>query len=322
MSRAIHPLILDWLTIEAALEQVDVISAMMDAFMAYSSGRAVIPPVGELAFDSPPGDVHIKYGYLKDGSHYVVKIASGFYENPTLGLPSSQGLMLLFEQTTGQLASVLLDEGKLTDLRTGAAGAVAAHQLANKDIDAIGIIGAGIQARHQLSQLAAVTPCRRVYAWARNPERLAAYARDAEAMGFETLTVSSPEAVASACQLIVTTTPSTEPLLKAQWVRPGTHITAVGADTPFKQELDAALVGRADVVVADSLAQAKTRGEIFRATSAGAMSTYRAIELGALLSGQVQGRTHHDQITVADLTGVAIQDLAIAHAVYAHCAHA
>ena len=120
------PQIIAWSDMEVVVGDLPLVALMEEGFDAYSRGEAVIPPVGELTFDAPPGDVHIKYGYLKSGSHYVVKIASGFYDNPKLGLPSSQGLMLLFEQRTGCLAAVLLDEGRLTDIRTGAAGAVAA----------------------------------------------------------------------------------------------------------------------------------------------------------------------------------------------------
>ena len=132
--------------IEAALAHVDVAGAIAEGFVAYSNGRTVVPPVGELRFDAPPGDVHIKYGYVRGGETYVVKIASGFYENPLIGLPSSNGLMLVFAQKTGELRAVLLDEGLLTDVRTAAAGAVAAKHLAPPDVRAIGIVGTGIQA--------------------------------------------------------------------------------------------------------------------------------------------------------------------------------
>ena len=139
--------VLTWAEMEPLLKDIDVIGAMEAGFSAYSAGQAVIPPVGELCIEDPPGDVHIKYGYLTEGEHYVVKIASGFYDNPKLGLPSSQGLMLLFSKTTGQTKAVLLDEGRLTDIRTGAAGAVAARHLAPSSISQIGIMGTGIQAR-------------------------------------------------------------------------------------------------------------------------------------------------------------------------------
>ena len=120
--------------IKSLLQKVDVVSAMAEGFVQYSNGNTVVPPVGELLFENPPGDVHIKYGYIKNDEFYVIKIASGFYENKKLGLPSSQGMMLLFNQKTGQTVSVLLDEGYLTDVRTAAAGAVAAKYFAPKKL--------------------------------------------------------------------------------------------------------------------------------------------------------------------------------------------
>ena len=308
--------VLRWAEMEPALEKIDVVGAMEVGFRAYSAGQAVIPPVGELCFDKPPGDVHIKYGYLREGDYYVVKIASGFYENPQLGLPSSQGLMLLFSKTSGQTEAVLLDDGRLTDIRTAAAGAVAARHLAPEEVSQIGIVGAGIQARCQLAYLMKVTACRDVMVWGRNHERVGAYAREVAELGARVTVAGDAEQLARSSNLIVTTTPSREPLLQAAWIQPGTHITAVGSDSPDKQELDAAILGRADVVVADSISQCLVRGEIHRAIEGGQLTEARVVELGAVVAGTVPGRTSPEQVTVVDLTGVAVQDLQIASAVY------
>ena len=143
--------------IERILPRVDLLDIMEEGFAAYSRGEVTVPPPGELLFDDPPGDVHIKYGYIRNDDYYVIKIASGFYRNPELGLPSSNGLMLLFSRQTGCLTAVLLDEGRLTDVRTAAAGAVVAKYLAPKTVGCIGIVGAGIQARLQLLNLLPVT---------------------------------------------------------------------------------------------------------------------------------------------------------------------
>jgi len=309
--------VLTWAEMEPLLKDIDVIGAMEAGFSAYSAGQAVIPPVGELCIEDPPGDVHIKYGYLTEGEHYVVKIASGFYDNPKLGLPSSQGLMLLFSKTTGQTKAVLLDEGRLTDIRTGAAGAVAARHLAPSSISQIGIMGTGIQARVQLEYLTGVTDCREAMVWGRSIERAEAYAEEMKGLGINVRVAPDAQALASTSNLIVTTTPSREPLLRAEWIQPGTHITAVGADSPEKQELDGAILAKADVVVADSVAQCLLRGEIHRAIGAGLLEQDQVVELGAVIAGKVEGRRGDDQITVADLTGVAVQDLQIAAAVYA-----
>ena len=156
--------------IQSIVKSIDVVAAMKEGFIQYSNGNTIVPPVGELLFDNPPGDVHIKYGYIKGDDFYVIKIASGFYNNPKLGIPSGQGLMLLFNQKTGQLEAVLLDEGHLTDIRTAAAGALAARYFAPKEIRSIGIVGSVVQAKLQLLHLQEHTPCRTVWLWGRSED--------------------------------------------------------------------------------------------------------------------------------------------------------
>jgi ornithine cyclodeaminase len=299
--------------IKAILPAVDLLTAIEEGFAAYSAGRAVVPPVGELLLEG--GDVHIKYGYLREEPFYVVKIASGFYGNPALGLPSSNGLMLLFEQRTGQLRCVLLDEGYLTDMRTAAAGAIAARHLAPRWVERIGIVGTGNQARQQLRFLHELAPCP-VLVWGRGEAQLEDYAADMVDYEFQIETTTDASDILKHCNLVVTTTPATEPLLFATDLRPGTHITAVGSDTAQKQELDPAILGRADLVVADSIKQCLERGEIHQALKAGTIADSDVVELGYIISGQYPGRSSDEQITVADLTGVAVQDIKIAEAVY------
>ncbi len=305
--------------ITKVLENIDPIATIEAGFVAYSEGKAVVPPVGELIFDNPPGDVHIKYGCLVGDDYYVVKIASGFYDNPQLNLPTSNGLNLLFNQKSGELLSILLDEGYLTDLRTALAGAIAAKYLAPTKIRQIGIVGTGIQARLQLNWLKKVTDCREVTVWGRSEEKLGLYKRDMIAKGFSVETTLNTEEVADKCNLIVTTTPASTPLLKSTDIRPGTHITAVGSDTPNKQELDAAILHRADLVVADSIAQCLERGECVHARKDELTAGKNLVELGRVIAGSAKGRTSDEQITVADLTGVAVQDIQISKAVYEAC---
>lgn len=273
-----------------------------------------MPPVGELLLEK--GEVHIKYGYFEQDEHYVIKIASGFYDNPQIGLPSGNGLMLLFDQRTGELVSILLEEGYLTDVRTAVAGAIAAKHLAPENVRRIGIVGTGIQARLQLSYLKNVTPCREVLVWGRGEGRLADYRRDMEEENFAVEATQNAADVLRTCNLVVTTTPATTPLLWAADLQSGTHITAVGSDTPLKQELDSAILGSADVIVADSIAQCLERGEIFKAVQSGRINEDSLIELGDVIAGKAAGRISEDHITVADLTGVAVQDIKIASAVY------
>src|SRR5919107_656442 len=175
---------LDLPQIEERLIDLDLVGLMEGAFAAFSRGEAVVPIPGELLLADPPGEVHIKYGYLKTGGTYVIKIASGFWHNPERGLSSSDGLLLVFRKETGELAAVLNDRGRLTDLRTAAAGAVAAKYLAPGEIDAIGVLGTGIQAELQVQLLQSVRPCRHIVVWGRSPERAEAYAQRMRDKGY------------------------------------------------------------------------------------------------------------------------------------------
>ena len=299
--------------IEQALTGIDLLPLMEAGFAAYSEGRCNIPPVGELMLEK--GEVHIKYGCITGGRFYVVKVASGFYGNPALGLASSNGLMLVFDQATGALETVLLDEGMLTDVRTAVAGAVAARYLAPRHVEHIGVIGTGMQARLQMQYLMPIVPCRKLIACGRTPQHLEAYRRDMEVLGFDVQTTDDPVVVGAHCQLIVTTTPATAPLLLSEHIRPGTHISAFGSDTPHKQELASGVLGRASRIVVDSLAQCRLRGEVHQALKAGVITAERIEEIGDLILGRRPARTDDDGITVFDSTGLAVQDVQIATAV-------
>jgi ornithine cyclodeaminase len=302
--------------IKTSLSNFDLIEIIEEGFVAYSQGKVVVPPVGELIFEEPPGDAHIKYGYIHGDDYFVIKIATGFYENAQLGIPTGNGLMLVFRQKTGELVSVLLDEGYLTDVRTAAAGAVAAKHLAPTHVECIGVMGAGVQGRLQLTYLASIVPCRSVMVWGISDRELESYASETSDLGYDVRTTREAQQVPESCKLIVTATPSKSPLLKAEWIRPGTHITAMGSDTHEKIELDPQILAQADIVVADSISQSKTRGEIFRATQAGVLNEQDLIELGTVIQNPSLRRQDDKQITVADLTGVAVQDIQIAKAVY------
>lgn len=310
------PAVVPLAEIKAALAGIDPLPLIEAGFAAYSRGEVVVPPVGELVFEDPPGDVHIKYGYIKGDDFYVVKIASGFADNPRRGLPTGDGLMLVFSQKTGVLEAVLLDEGYLTNLRTAAAGAVAAKYLAPSRITSVGIVGAGVQGRMQLEWLRRVRSFAEAVVWGLDEGELESYRRDMERPGLRIRTTLRAEEVAAAANLIVTCTPSTKPLLESAWVRPGTHITAVGSDTAAKQELDPAILARADRVVVDSLSQSELRGEVFRAVSAGVLGRDRLVELGRVVEDEALRRSSDAETTVADLTGVAVQDIQISKAVW------
>jgi ornithine cyclodeaminase len=294
--------------IEKVMHPAQVIAAIEQAFVAYSCGEAIVPPAGQMEFEDPPGDCHIKYGYLKGGETFTVKIATGFWKNPEQGLPSSNGVVLVFSSKTGKLLTILQDEGYLTDIRTAAAGAVAAKYLAPSKVECIGIIGAGTQARLQLEYLKHVTDCRRVLLWARSADRAHAF----HVEGFQVKVVATVSEVAAKARLIVTTTSSRQWLLGASDVQPGTHITAVGADGGGKQELEPALFERSAICAVDSRAQCSQSGDASFAIKDGWVRPENLVELGQLIQHKELRQRNDQAITIADLTGIAVQDIAIA----------
>jgi len=309
------------LKLDEIKSQIDVpkmIQAIEDGFVLYSEDKVVVPPVGFLNFKEPPGDVHIKYGYVKDDDVYVLKVASGFYDNEKLGVPFADGVILVFSQQTGHLKLVLHDECWLTDMRTAAAGAVAARHLAPSNVNCIGIIGTGGQARLQLELLKDIVNCQQCVIWGRDAGKVEKTIADLRAnsviqdWGLQIEAAESVDALAAKCNLIVTTTSAREALVLADQVQPGTHITAMGSDDHGKQELEAALLGKADLVVADSISQCVDHGECFHAVKNGSISEDSILELGNVIKDSTLGRSNDEQITVADLTGVAIQDIQIA----------
>lgn len=293
-----------------------ILEAIEQGFVAYSRKETIIPPVATLHFDEPPGDCHIKYGYAKRGKYYVVKIASGFYDNPKLGLPTGDGLMLLFDKQTGKPLAILLDEGYLTDLRTAAAGCIAAKYLAPQNVSCIGIIGTGAQAYYQLKLLSFATPCRKVLIWGRSEDKAIKLKVHPDLAEWEIEIAKDLDLLANICNLIITTTSSNSPLLFASQIRPGTHITAVGADDLGKQEIDPEVFKKVDRAIVDSRSQCTQFGDTSYAIKSGTIQSKKLIELGEVVMNKKLGRTSETQITIADLTGVAIQDLQIAATVF------
>jgi len=235
-----------------------------------------------------------------------------------LELPAFDGLMLLFSQKTGQLLSVLLDEGHLTNIRTASAGAIAAKYFAPKRIKRIGIFGAGTHGRLQPIYLQKVLDCKNIITWGINQEELDIYERDMKKLGFKVETSLNSEDITSTCNLIVTCTPSKTPLIKAEQINEGTHITAIGSDTPEKQELDSAILKQANRVIVDSISQCMERGESFKAMQNRMIEKEKLVELGKAIVNKNLQRTSEEEITVVDLTGVAVQDIQIAKAVWTY----
>ncbi len=292
------------------------IAAIRDAYIAISDGRANVPPVGYLGFPEKNGDCHIKYGYISGDAVFVVKIAAGFYNNPSKGLPSSNGIIVAISALTGQVVATLNDEGWLTDLRTGIGGAVATFALCRQDSEQFSIVGTGTQARFQARAMTAIAgrPIT-IRVWGRSSAKAEAFQTDLASYGIKVDVADDLEAMCRASDVIVTTTPSTEPLILADWIREGTHITAMGADAPGKRELDINLVASANVRAVDIARQSLEHGEFSGAFSDGRITADDCVELGMILSGRARGRRAASQITIADLTGVATQDIAIARTV-------
>ena len=307
------PITLNWDEMKPLIAKMDINDAMRNAFIEYSNGNAVIPPVGELIMQQPPGEVHIKYGYIKGGSHYVIKIASGFPNNQKENIKPGQGMMLLFDIQTGMPEAILIDDANLTDIRTAIAGAITSQALSNQDLESFTIIGTGVQARYQAIHVSQLMKIEKVRVWGRDSAK--AYQLREDLSDLDVNIEEDIEKLIKESGLIITTTSSKEPLIQSDWVKSGTHITAVGSDTPEKCELDPDILSMADLVVADSLEQNLIRGEIHQAVKRSLINSESIVELGEIFAGLNPGRTNDDSITVADLTGVAVQDLVIAKAV-------
>ncbi len=302
--------------IKSVLDVPTAIELVEAGFAALSSGRATVPAVGYLGFETPPGECHIKYGHIHGDRVFVIKVATGFYENASRDLPTGQGMMVVLSAETGEPLALLDDGGYLTDVRTAIAGCIAARYLAPNAVECIGIVGAGTQARMQLQYLRHVRACKRVSVWARRREQSAEFRRELSDSGFDVQVADTLRDLCENCDLIVTATAAKGALVKSEWIGPGTHITAMGSDAPGKQELDPALFASADVCAVDSLSQCLEHGESHYAVAGGHVAETDLVELGDIVVGRARGRSDPEQITIADLTGVAVQDIQIAKAVW------
>ena len=282
-----------------------------EAYVASSSGHVQTGDVVHLSFPESNGDCHVKSGHILHTDTYVIKIASGFYDNPSKGLSSSNGMMLAFSATSGEPVAILRDEGWLTDMRTGLGGAIATKALANEDAEKVLIIGSGIQARFQAKCLASLMPSRSFNfdIWGRNEDAVKVLVEELRSQSLNADVAKNLDEQVSLADIIITTTPATSALFGDNLVKPGTHITAIGADTHGKQELPTSLIESASLLVCDMMSQSLNHGE-FQVINDTNLSQ-KVLELGAILSTSCAGRTSDNDITIADLTGIAAQDIAI-----------
>mgnify|MGYP001811986955 CR=1 FL=1 len=293
---------------------LDAVNCVEKGFVALAAGGVIMPPILSMVLEDHNGEVDVKTAYVPGIDSFAIKIAPGFFDNPSLGLPSTSGLMVLHSAKTGRVEAVLLDNGYLTDVRTAAAGAVAARHLARADAQSACIIGAGMQAQLQLQALCLVRPITRASLWARDPQKATVAAQKATArLGIEISAVKHVVDAVAQADVIVTTTPSSTPVLNAAWLRPGQHVTAMGSDQEHKNELEPACFEKADLYVPDRLSQTRVLGELRSAIEAGVVDADAPFcELGEVAGGKAPGRSDDADITIADLTGTGVQDTAIA----------
>ena len=291
----------------------DIIDVVEGAFRGLAEGGVVMPPVLSMHLPEVNGEVDIKTAYVPGLAGFAVKISPGFFDNPAKGLPSTSGMMAVLDAQTGRVRAVLLDNGYLTDIRTAAAGGAAARHLARPDATRAAIFGAGLQARLQLQALRLVRPIDRAVIWARDTTRAQALADEVDTPDLRVHATADPAEAACFADIVVTTTPATEPIFRAAWLRPGMHVTAMGSDQPGKNELDPHCLDRADLYVADRASQTRLMGELRAALAAQTFDADAPVpELGQVIAKTHPGRTSPDQMTICDLTGTGAQDTAIA----------
>lgn len=301
--------ILSLAEIRRTIEYGAVLGRMREALVAWSRGECEMPMPMHLGIAPENAEVHIKSCYRRGGRYFALKVASTFPGNVERGLATGNGLMLLLSAESGKPAALLADGGYLTDLRTAAVAAMMARELGRRD-RVLGILGTGVQARLQAHLHAAALGVEQVWLWGRTAAGAETCARELrEALPAVEVTVAAtPGEVARRARLIVTCTAARAPLLRAEDVAEGTLISAVGSDTPGKQELDAEILRRAGLLLADSRAQCERLGELQHAPG----EWGRVVEMGAYLEcGGPAG-----ELTVCDFTGLGVEDLAIAEYCY------
>ena len=289
----------------------ETIQVVEDAFTSLATKRVEMPPIMRIDIPAYNGEVDVKSAYVEGLDYFAIKVSTGFFDNIKLGLPSGNGLMMLFHSQTGKPEALLLDNGYLTDIRTAAAGAVATKHLARQDARTVGVIGTGSQAGYQVQAIARVRPIERVLVSGRDEARVEQYSKDMESLLGVRVEAASSEDVVRRSDIVVTTTPATTPIIKNEWLYSGLHITAMGSDAEGKQELEAGILEKADLLVCDVKSQSRKLGEIHHALDQEQMMK-KAIEIGEITAGRMEGRVTNEQITVCDLTGTGVQDTAIA----------
>jgi len=301
-------------------DKAGVIAAVRQGFMDHAMGRISLPEPTQILFGEAAreliGDCHIKTAISDSQPYFCVKVATGFYQNPDKGLPVNNGLVLLMSSQTGEPLALFQDQGHLTSIRTAAAGALAASLAVSSGSFDMGVVGTGHQAEMQARWIAQSSDVRTINIWGRTYEKamtLAERLQDVE------LPVNVCESMGELCQkskVVVTTTPATSPIVQSADIKAGHHIIAMGADSPGKTEIDPEILRRADVILTDDHDQCLHHGEFGVAVRAGLCAADDDQAFGAALAEPDSLNLHSDSIVVVDLTGLGVQDLALAGFVY------
>ena len=300
--------------LQSVFDKETIIEKVKEAYIHHAEGKVNSPPPGQLLFDGLKGDCHIKYGHVIGAPYFAIKIASGHYDNPKIGLPVNSGLVIVMSAKTGMPVTILADEGWITSWRTAAAGCLAARSMLPSSVEAIGMIGSGHQAGLQLEWVRPFLNTNKVFVWNVDPFKSEAetFVNELNQKGFDAKLADSSQELTEKCRLIYTTTPSTQALFDSTDIKPGTHIVALGADSPGKQELDTEVFGRASRIATDDHHQCLNHGDFGNAVRAGKVSEHTDVQLGDILSGKIQGRVSDEDITIVDLTGIPALDIAMA----------
>ncbi|MFJ6372709.1 ornithine cyclodeaminase family protein [Streptomyces virginiae] len=303
--------VFDLTDIERTVTSRQVLDTVQDGLIAHAEGRTSVPPPLHMAFPEADGDCHVKAGLITGAPNFTVKIATGFYSNSALGIPSNHGLVCVVSARTGQIRAVLDDRGLLTAWRTAAAGALITHAMSRPDATTLAVFGTGEQARLQATWLAELRTVTTVLVHGRTLHRTNALCEQLHRHGLNARPAAAQDAAAA--DMIITTTAATTPVLDATHVRQGTHVTGIGTDMPHKNELPPELFHRAHVIATDDHAQCIDHGDFGHAVRAGATTQDSDTAAGELLKTPLD--RPETAITVADLTGVGALDAALASTV-------
>ena len=291
----------------------EAMAAVEAGFAALGGEGVVMPPILRLDIEEANGEMDVKTAYVPGLPAFALKMSTGFFDNPKRGLPSLSGMMTLIDAETGRIEAVLLDNGYLTDIRTALAGAIVAKYLAPRKARRAGILGSGLQARLQLEALRLVRPIESALVWGRDPAKTAVCAEEMAAKLGIPVEPAPAETVVREADVVVTTTPARDPILKADWLHAGLHITAMGSDAEEKNEVEPAVLSAVDLLVVDRRGQCERLGELHHALASGVLTAESPLcELGEIVCGRAAGRQDDAAITFCDLTGTGVQDTAIA----------